>query len=119
MGRGSRRRRRTQWGRGSSGDYKLLVQNDGNLSDGITVTGGGGCPGFVVQYFSGQVDVTAQVVAGLTFSSIPRTDELLLVARVTVTKDAKPHALCGTRIQLTSTSRSQVSDAIELNTQAR
>jgi len=85
---------RTVWvNPGASAVYELLLQNDGNQTSTLTLTGNGSASGFTVKYYnalSGGNDITTQVVGAGASWILPAGGTQSV--RIVVTPDSIPNA---------------------------
>ena len=78
--------------RGGSATFSWQVQNDGVLTDLITLNGPGRSPGFVVDFKIGTTDITGSVVAGTFSRSIAPGSSITLTVKITALAAAQSGA---------------------------
>jgi hypothetical protein len=78
--------------RGGSATFSWQIQNDGVLTDLITLNGPGRSSGFVVDFKSGTTDITGNVVAGTFSRSLAPGASVMLTVKITALATAQSGA---------------------------
>ena len=110
---GARQTRTTEAPRGASRSFILRFQNDGNVTDGLRIRGGGGAPGFAIRYLRDGADVTTAVRDGtLRFPGVAPGDARSLKLVVVVRDGAEVPSRLEVPVTAFSTSRPTAKDTV-------